>query len=99
MSTGTEQQQQQQQQQPQQQQQQQQQTEQQKVGGELRSLKILKIIAAYLDSATEEKRKLKEKVNSCFHFEIFLKQGQPPALKWTIDLRADGGSQTLNPKP
>lgn len=55
-----------------------------------KSLKIFKMIAAFLERAADEKAKLKEKVNSSFHFEISPKQGQPAALKWTIDLRADG---------
>ncbi|CDJ57920.1 peroxisomal multifunctional enzyme type 2, putative [Eimeria maxima] len=61
----------------------------------LNSLKIFRIISAFLDRAKEEKNKLKENVNSSFHFEVSPKQGQPVSIKWTIDLRADGEGRAM----
>ncbi|XP_026193629.1 peroxisomal multifunctional enzyme A [Cyclospora cayetanensis] len=60
-----------------------------------KSAKIFRMIAAYLERATDAASKLKSKVNSCFHFEISPKQGQPPTLKWTIDLRAESGGKAM----
>lgn len=57
----------------------------------LKSVKIFRMIGAFLERATDATSTLKSKVNSCFQFEIAPKQGQPTALKWTIDLREDGG--------
>lgn len=58
-----------------------------------KSAKIFKMIAAFLEHASDTTATLKSKVNSCFHFEIAPKQGQPATLKWTIDLRAAGSKQ------
>lgn len=60
-----------------------------------KSVKIFKMIAAFLENATGTTATLKSKVNSCFHFEISPKQGQPATLKWTIDLRAEGGGRAV----
>lgn len=60
-----------------------------------KSVKIFQMIAAFLERSTGTTSTLKSKVNSCFHFEISPKQGQPATLKWTIDLRAEGGGRAV----